>query len=315
MSPAPASVVRIVGGVRAHLLGRARLALGLWLAAAFAGALALAWLVVAPEGWRQGTSAPLLIDVLVVGMCVSGWLVHRRLAGSWLRERNVANSIEQEVGMAPGVLRGSLELARTLPPGVSSGLADQAAQDALGQLGGEHRDLAGRMTREVGRWMRRGGLGLTVLMPLVAVLTVVAPGRSLMAWAGLARPFELMAGPTLPALVVTPGTVEVLQGAPTSPMEVSAPGRTTVTVHWQAAGDVALRRDDRSGWRPGIVRAPKRHGPNRLLGPGPGWSDVAPLRASASGSALGERPDRASFLPAVHGPLSGGIRRRGAPTR
>ncbi len=240
MSPAPASVVRIVGGVRAHLLGRARLALGLWLAAAFAGALALAWVVVAPEGWRQGTSVPLLIDVLVVGMCVSGWLVHRRLSGSWLRERNVANSIEQEVGMAPGVLRGSLELARTLPPGVSSGLADQAAQDALGQLGGEHRDLAGRMTREVGCWMRRGGLSLTVMMPLVAVLTFAAPGRSLMAWAGLARPFELMAGPTLPALVVTPGTVEVLRGSDVT-MEVSAPGRTTVTIHWQAAGDVALR--------------------------------------------------------------------------
>ena len=239
MSPAPASVVRIVEGVTVHLLGRARLALGLWLGAAFAGALALAWLAVAPEGWRQGTSAPLLIDVLVVAMFVSGWLVHRRLTGSWLRERNVASSIEQEVGMAPGVLRGSLELARTLPAGVSSGLADRAAQNALGHLGGEHRALAGRMTHEVGRWMRRGGLGLTVLMPLVVVLTVVAPGRSLMAWAGLARPFELMAGPTLPALVVTPGTVEVLRGSDV-PMEVSAPGRTTVTVHWQAAGDVAL---------------------------------------------------------------------------
>ena len=188
----------------------------------------------------RGTSAPLLIDVLVVGMFASGWLVHRRLARSWLRERNVASSIEQEVGMAPGVLRGSLELARTLPPGVSSGLADQAAQDALGHLGGEHRNIAGRMTHEVGRWMRRGGLGLTLLMPLVVVLTVVAPGRSLMAWAGLARPFELMAAPTLPALVVTPGTVEVLRGSDV-PMEVSAPGRTTVTVHWQAAGDVARR--------------------------------------------------------------------------
>ena len=240
MSPAPAGVVRIVEGVRVHLLGRARLALGLWLGAAFAGALALAWLAVAPEGWRQGTSAPLLIDVLVVGMFASGWLVHRRLARSWLRERNVASSIEQEVGMAPGVLRGSLELARTLPPGVSSGLADQAAQDALGHLGGEDRNIAGRMTREVGRWMRRGGLGLALLMPLVVVLTVVAPGRSLMAWAGLARPFELIAGPTLPALVVTPGTVEVLRGSDV-PMEVSAPGRTAVTVHWQAAGDIALR--------------------------------------------------------------------------
>ncbi len=95
MSPAPASVTRIVEGVRAYLLGRARLALGLWLGAALAGALALAWLAVAPEGWRQGTSAPLLIDVLVVGLCASAWLVHRRLAGSWLRERNLASSIEQ----------------------------------------------------------------------------------------------------------------------------------------------------------------------------------------------------------------------------
>ena len=213
MSPAPASVVRIVEGVRTHLLGKARLALALWLGAALAGALALAWVVVAPEGWRQGTSVPLLIDLLVVGMCVSGWFVHRRLAGSWLRERNVANSIEQEVGMAPGILRGSLELARTLPPGVSSGLADRAAQDALEHLEGEHGDLAGRMTHEVGRWMRRGGLGFMLLMPLIVVLTVVAPGRSLMAWEGLTSPFDLMAGPILPGLVVTPGTVEVLRGS------------------------------------------------------------------------------------------------------
>ena len=237
MSPAPARVVRIVEGVRTHLLGRARLALGLWLGAAFAGALALAWLIVAPEGWRQGTPVPLLIDVVVVGLCAGAWWVHRRLAGSWLREPNVANSIEHEVGMAPGVLRGSLELARTLPVGVSSGLADQAAQNAVGRLRGEHRVLAGRMTHEVGHWIRRGVLGLVVLMPMVLVFTFVAPGRSLMAWAGLARPFELLAGPTLPALVVTPGTVEVPRGSDVS-MEVSAPGRTTVTVNWQAAGDV-----------------------------------------------------------------------------
>jgi hypothetical protein len=239
VSPAPASVTRIVEGVRTHLLGKARLALGLWLGAALAGALVLAWVAVSPEGWRQGTLAPLLIDGLIVGLCVSSWLVHRRLAESWLRERNITNDIEREVGMAPGVLRGSLELARTLPSGVSSSLADQAAHNALGYLQGECRDLAGRMTRDVGRWMRRGGLGLVFLMPLVIVLTAVAPGRSLMAWAGLARPFELMAGPTLPALVVTPGTVEVLRGSDVS-MVVSAPGRTTVTVHWQATGDIAL---------------------------------------------------------------------------
>ena len=137
MSPAPASVVRIVEGVRTHLLGRARVALGLWLGAAVAGVLALTWLVAAPDGWRQGTAAPLLIDALIVGVFASAWLVYRRLRGSWLRERNVASSIEREVGMAPGVLKGSLELARTLPAGVSSDLADQAARDALGHLRGE----------------------------------------------------------------------------------------------------------------------------------------------------------------------------------
>jgi hypothetical protein len=232
-------MIRIVEGVRAHLLGRARLALSLWLGATLVGALALAWVAMAPEGWRQGTSAPLLIDALILGLCVSSWIVHQRLAGSWLRERNVANDIEREVGMAPGVLGGSLELARTLPSGVSSSLADRAAQNALTYLRGERRDLAGRMIRKVRWWIRHGGLGLGVLMPLVIVLTVVAPGRSFMAWSGLARPFELMAGPTLPALVVTPGTVEVLRGSDV-PMEVSAPGRTTVTVHWQATGDIAL---------------------------------------------------------------------------
>ena len=215
------------------------MALGLWLGAALAGALALAWVAVAPEGWRQGTVAPLFIDVLAVGLCASAWLVHRRLAASWLRERNVASSIEEQVGMAPGLLKGSLELGRTLPHGVSSGLADRAARNVLGQLGGEQRDLGGRMTRDVARWIRRGGVSLMLVMPLVVVLTAVAPGRSLMAWAGLARPFELMAAPTLPALVVTPGTIEVLRGSDV-PMEVSAPGRTTVTVHWQAAGDIAL---------------------------------------------------------------------------
>ena len=88
------------------MLGRARLAVGLWLGAAFAGALVLAWVVVAPGGWRQGTAAPLLIDGMVVGLCACAWLVHRKLAGSWLRERNVASSIEHQVGMAPGCSGG-----------------------------------------------------------------------------------------------------------------------------------------------------------------------------------------------------------------
>ena len=182
--------------------------------------------------------------------------------------------------MAPGVLRGSLELARTLPPGVSSGLADRAAQNALGHLGGAHRDLAGRMTHEVGRWMRRGGLGLILLVPLVVVLTIVAPGRSLMAWSGLARPFELMAGTDPAGARGDSRNRRSPQGLRCADGSVCA--RTD-------DGDRTLagcrrrrpRSNDRTGRRPGIVRAPERHGPNRLLGTGAGMERCRPSTSSS----------------------------------
>ena len=238
MSPAPVRVVRIVEGVRAHLLGRARLAMALWFGGAFTATLVLAWVVVAPGGWRQGTAMPLIIDSIIIALCLLAWVTHRRVATRWLREPNLANSMEEKAELAPGLLRGSLELAGALPRGVSSSLASRAAERALSDLKGREGELAGRMAVQAGHWVRRGFVGLSVLVAMVAVLTVTAPSRSFAAWSGLARPFELLAGPTLPPLEVSPGSAEVLRGTDVV-LEVSAPGRATVTLHWQAVGDVA----------------------------------------------------------------------------
>lgn len=236
MSPAPVRITRIVEEVRTHLLARARLALGLLLGGAVASALAAAWLL-AGGGWRQGTAVPLMIDLALIWVGILAWLAHRHVGRSWLRERNLAASMEESAGLAPGILQGSLELSRSLPGGVSSSLAVSAAERALGDLSGPHPSLAGRMASEAARWVRRGVVGLTVLVPLVIVLTAAAPSRSFAAWSGLARPLGLLAGPDLPPLEVTPGSVEILRGTDVA-LDVSAPGRVEVTIHWQAAGDV-----------------------------------------------------------------------------
>ncbi len=239
MSPAPVRIVGIVGHVREHLMGRARLAVGLWVVAGMAGVLILAWAIAAPDGWRQGTAMPLVIDLVLVGLGVLAWMGYRRAGRFWLREPNLTASMEESAGLAPGVLQGSLELARDLPPGVSSALALQAAEAALTGLGPPRPRLGGRLAREAAGWIRRARVGLALLVPTVVVLTLAAPSRSFAAWSGLARPFGLLAGPTLPPLVVTPGSAEVLRGSDV-PLTVTAPGRASVTVHWQAAGDVAV---------------------------------------------------------------------------
>ncbi|MEE2669021.1 MAG: hypothetical protein VYD78_03380 [Gemmatimonadota bacterium] len=238
MREASVRVVRIVEGVRAHLLGKARLALALCFGAAVTAALVLAWVIVAPEGWRQGTPIPLVIDSIFIGMFWLAWVTHRRVRTSWLSEPNLAHSMEEKAELARGLLRGSLELARALPRGVSASLASRAAEGVLGDLRGRESELAGRMAVQAGHWIRRGFVSFSALVALLAVLTVAAPGRSFAAWSGLANPLGLLTGPTLPPVEVSPGSVEVLRGTDVV-LEVSAPGRTTSTLHWQAVGDIS----------------------------------------------------------------------------
>ncbi|MCH7562883.1 MAG: hypothetical protein IH968_03565, partial [Gemmatimonadetes bacterium] len=64
------------------------------------------------------------------------------------------------------------------------------------------------------------------------------PSRTVQAWGGLLHPFSLLPRPVLPPLSVIPGSTEVLRGAAVA-VQVRAPGRETVSLHWQAAGDIA----------------------------------------------------------------------------
>ena len=68
MTPAPIRVVHIVEDVRSHLMSRLRKVFGLWIVVGIMGALILAWLVVTPEGWHQGTVIPMVIDLTLAGL-------------------------------------------------------------------------------------------------------------------------------------------------------------------------------------------------------------------------------------------------------
>ncbi|SVB03416.1 uncharacterized protein METZ01_LOCUS156270, partial [marine metagenome] len=139
------------------------MALALCFGAAVTAALVLAWVIVAPEGWRQGTPIPLVIDSIFIGMFWLAWVTHRRVRTSWLSEPNLAHSMEEKAELARGLLRGSLELARALPRGVSASLASRAAERVLGDLRGRESEIAGRMAVQAGHWIRRGFVSFSAL--------------------------------------------------------------------------------------------------------------------------------------------------------
>jgi hypothetical protein len=87
-------------------------------------------------------------------------------------------------------------------------------------------------------WVRRGSAILALVTPVITLLLVASPARSMGAWSGLGRPLRLMARPTLTPIQVVPGDVEVRRGSPLT-VTVRAPGRAEVTLRWQGAGDIA----------------------------------------------------------------------------
>ncbi len=239
MTPATVRIVNVVEDVRRHLTSRLRKVFALWIIAGIMGALILAWLAVTPEGWHQGTVIPMSIDLILVGLGVFAWKIYQRANRLWLREPNLTASMEERSEIAPGVLQGSLELSRALPLGVSSALATQATEDVLAELTESIPNLAGRLSAESGRWIRHAMIGFVSLVLIFAMLTTTSPSRSLSAWSGLVKPFGLLASPIFPPLEVKPGTADVLRGTDVL-IDIKAPGRTTVVVHWKEAGDLAL---------------------------------------------------------------------------
>lgn len=239
MSPASRTLEIRVGSVRDHLRRRVGLAAALWGVGALTLLVLVGWLLVGPEGWREGSDAPAAIDAVALFLVLGVVVTVRRLWRGWLAESRVAAAMEEAAGIRPGVLRGSLELTRSTPQGVSRPLAQRAALGVLRELeGSDDAALSGRLGSAVGTWTRRGA-GASALLALALVgLTVASPERTRSALAGMASPIATMVDPVLPPIAVVPGTIEVQRGTDVE-VEISAAGREVVELDHQAAGDVA----------------------------------------------------------------------------
>lgn len=238
MNPAPRQSVRgAFEAVRGHVGTRFGMAGALWATVPVAVTLMLAWWLGGATGWRQGSATPLVLDGITVAAVAVLIASLMRIRRRWLDEAGVAASMEEAAGLARGVVRGSLELSRSVPPGVSPALARRAEARVARRLTPPASVLAGSLHRRSGRWMRLGAGAVVVASVPVISAWVASPERSRRAWSGLAAPFGVMASPRFAPLVVRPGDVEVSRGSDVA-IEVEAMGRLEVTLHSRAPGDV-----------------------------------------------------------------------------
>jgi len=237
VTPLRGSVTDAHGRVRTHLVHRAYVAGTLWGTAAAAVVLLIAWLVAGSDGWSPGSAGPLVLDGLALLLIVAIALAVRRAVTRWLGSRAVASSMEKAVGLPSGTVVGSLELSETLPHGVSPGLAARAEQAIAEKLRGDNARLAGPLGARAHLGLVRGAQGLAVLAVGLVILGVASPERTRLAWAGLSSPIEVLSVPELPHLQVEPGDVDVLRGS-TLNVDVTAVGRSEVTLSWRFAGDL-----------------------------------------------------------------------------
>ncbi len=242
MSPSARQLTETVSWVREHLWKRTAFAVTLWVAAGVALVLTAAWLAVGREGWRPGSNVPALFDLVILA-CVAGGIVVLRLGTRrWFGEGPLARAIERATGLGAGIVRGSLELARGVPGGVSDALAASAvARTASGLAGRAAEDLAGDLGRRVASWTRRGMIALAVSVVVLVALGLAGPDRAANAWAGVSSPISTMMNPRLEAIVVTPGSIEVMRGTDVR-VDIEAAGRMDVELMWQEAGEVARSR-------------------------------------------------------------------------
>ena len=135
----------------------------------------IAWALVPSTGWTGGSWVPLVLDAGAVAAVGMGLWAFRIARDRRMAEARVAESMEGASGMAPGTLNGPLELARGIPSGVSTELAERAAADALDRLRSSKGGLEGVLGSDVRRWNQIGYRALAVVMPLL-ILAAVALG-------------------------------------------------------------------------------------------------------------------------------------------
>ena len=238
MSPASRQLQGRVGEVRDWVARNAGVMLAVWAAGSVTLLLVAAWVLAGPQGFPQGSNVPAVFDALALCLLGAGWLGLRRWL-SQLTESELASNIERAAGIRPGLVEGALELSRTTPHGASAALAGRAVVGVVRDLEGRAQEqLAGRLGESVRLWTRRG-LGFTTVMVLTfMVQTVMSPTRSGHVIRAVTSPISTLRDPVLPGLAVQPGDIEVLRGTDVE-LDISAAGRLTIDVAWQAAGDIA----------------------------------------------------------------------------
>ena len=260
----PLSVSQVVRRVRRRLGNALAVATFCWAALGVTIVLALAWLLAGPDGWIQGSWGPFALDLLIGLLLVASAVVFHLVRRHWLAEHRVARCLDEAAGLGKGTVLGSLELSRAVPGGVSPSLVRLAERGIARSLELPEERLADPLHEQARGWVRGALSGLAVLMPVLVMLTVLAPRRSFSAWGGLSSPVRMLAVPALPPLSVEPGDREVLRGTDVKIL-VEAVGRTTVTLRWQADGDVArslAAAPDRAGgasFQLASVTAPLRY--------------------------------------------------------
>ena len=213
-------------------------AIGVWFAVGVSLVLVIAWILAESNLWSQGSRVPAFLDVLILLGFTGSWLGYYLMIRYALADEPLAVVMERAAGLSSGVLRGSIELGRELPGGVSRLLANEAASRVLGRLGElGSGGLTGELGADIRFWTRRGLNTLMMLALLLVILGVANPSRSSRALVSLSSPLKTMHDPVLAQIVLTPGSIEVLRGSDVQ-VTVQAPGRQSVTLGWQAAGDI-----------------------------------------------------------------------------
>ena len=216
--------------------------------------LAWAW---GGGGWGARSPGPL---VLVAIAALGGVTIAVVYGWRWVRavdDTAVAAAAERGQSLPEGSLRGVLELGRGLPSGVSAALFLRTESQLAGRLAGSSSAaLAGELGERARRRRTRLLLALAGAGVLVAGVGLATPERARAAWVPLLSPIRHAAGPTLPPLEVLPGDAEVQRGGVLD-VDVRAPFRSEVTLHWRETGDI-----------PDANRLPVRAGAARgALGP------------------------------------------------
>jgi uncharacterized protein YoxC len=208
--------------------------------AALGGVLVLSWVAGASPRWQRPSALPLLLWALAAAG-LTAWLW--RVAARALRwdQRSAAAEIERRVGVPRGTVEGAVEegLER---PGISSSLVELHRSRVAGWLEGRRVSELGDAVARLARAYALAALFLGVAATAASLtLWLGARQAASEAWAAVLHPVRQLARPPLPGLRLRRDAEQVRRGR-ALPVTVFAPGRDSVRLNWQPAGEVISRR-------------------------------------------------------------------------